>query len=354
MIWRRQVIEVGPLGHLRAPLTLIFATSALLCLAANLPAQLKTASTRSLQDFAGTWVVTFDGKNLMVLTLELANGKLSGNLGTPESFQMDQGGEFSHISPKRRDNAILEASVIEGDLQFKTGSASDSDEYVLKLTDRDHALLQMRFESKLVPDPPWKLVRVSDSEKPTVAANWDVTGYSKEILALQSELNQMVEKDQAVRKEVPILQSKMKQVDDGNYPEILRIYEQYKWPLISVVGRSAAHNYWLLVQHQDLEFQRRVLPDLQRAVEAGEASKVDYAYLYDRVMFFQGKPQHWGTQGDCKNGRAVLAPVDDPAGLEQRRKDLHLMPVSIDEYLKLLDRQCADYVNDAPPSKPQL
>jgi len=348
------VIEVGWLSHLRVPLALSSAALALLCLAANLPAQHKTTSTRSSQDFAGTWVVKFDGKNLMVLTLELANGKPSGNLSTPESFQMDQGGEFSHISPKHRDNAILEASVVEGDLQFKAGSSSDSDEYVLKLSDHDHALLQMRFESNLVPDPPWKLIRVSDSEKPTVATNWDITGYPQEILALQSELNQMVERDQAVRKEVPIRQSKMKQVDDGNYPEILRIYEKYKWPLISVVGRTAAHGYWLLVQHQDLEFQRRVLPDLQRAVEAGEASNVDYAYLYDRVMFFQGKPQHWGTQGDCKHGKAVLAPVDDPAGLEQRRKDLHLMPVSVDEYLKLLDPQCATYVNDAPPaSKPQ-
>jgi hypothetical protein len=340
--------------YLRVGLALISATLSVLCLTANAPAQVKATNTRSLQDFEGTWVVKFDGKNLIVLTLEFANDKLSGSLSRPESFQMDQGGEFSRISPKHRDETVGETSIVDGDLRFKSAFGSDSDGYVLKLSNRDHALLQIRFESNLVPDPPWKLVRVSDSEKPTVATNWDVTGYPKEIVALQSELNEMVERDQAVRKEVPMLQSKMKQVDDGNYPEILRIYENYKWPLISVVGRTAAHNYWLLVQHQDLEFQRRVLPDMQRAVDAGEASKVDYAYLYDRVMFFQGKPQRWGTQGDCKNGKAVLAPVDDPAGLEQRRKDLHLMPVSIDEYLKLLDSQCANYVNDAPsPGKPQ-
>jgi hypothetical protein len=340
--------------HLRAALVFISATLSLLCLAPNVLAQLKAANTPPLQDFAGTWVVKFDGKNLMVLTLKLANGKFSGSLSRPESFQMDQGGEFSHINPKHRDDTIAEPSVVGGDLQFKAVYGNDSDEYVLRLSDRDHALLQIKFESHLVPDPPWSLVRVSDSEEPTVATNWDVTGYPKEILALQSELDEMVKEDQAVRKEVPILQSRMKQVDDGNYPALLRIYEKYKWPLISVVGRTAAHNYWLLVQHQEPEFQRRVLPDMQRAVEADEASKVDYAYLYDRVMFFQGKPQHWGTQGDCKNGKAVLAPVDDAAGLEQRRKDLHVMPVSIDEYLKLLDPYCANYVEDAPlPTKPQ-
>jgi hypothetical protein len=344
----------GRLGYLRAGAILVCVGLSAQCLAAKVAAQIKTTNTRSSQDFAGTWVLKFDGKNLMVLTLELANGKLSGNLSTPESFQMDQGGEFSHISPKHRDRMILQASVVEGNLQFKTASGSDSDEFVLKLSGRDDALLQMRFESNLVPDPPLKLLRVSDSEKPIVATNWEATGYSKEVVALQSQLDEMVKEDQAVRNEVPVRQSTIKQVDDGNYPEILRIYEKYKWPLISVVGRTAAHNYWLLVQHRDAEFQRRVLPDLQRAVEAGEASKVDYAYLYDRVMFFQGKPQHWGTQGDCKNGKAVLAPVDDPTELEQRRKDLHLMPVSIDEYLKLLDPYCANYVNDAPSSgKPQ-
>jgi hypothetical protein len=340
--------------YLRIALAFISAALSLLCLAPNVPAQLKETDTRSSQDFAGTWVVRFDGKNLMVLTLKLANGKFSGSLSRPESFQMDQGGEFSHINPKHRDGTIAEPSAVGGDLQFKAVNGNDSDEYVLRLSDHDHALLQIKFDSNLVPDPPWKLLRVSDSEKPTVAANWDDTQYPKEILALQSELEEMVKEDQAVRKEVPMLQSKMKQVDDGNYPEILRIYEKYKWPLISVVGRTAAHNYWLLVQHQEPEFQRRVLPDMQRAFGAGEASAVDYAYLYDRVMFFQGKPQHWGTQGDCKNGKAVLAPVDDPAGLEQRRKDLHLMPVSIDEYLRLLDPQCANYVEDTPvPTKPQ-
>lgn len=340
--------------YLRVGLALISATLSVLCLTANAPAQVKAKNTRSLQDFEGTWVVKFDGKNLIVLTLEFANDKLSASLSRPESFQMDQGGEFSHISPKHLNETIGEASLVEGDLEFKAASGSDSDEYVMRLSDRDHALLQMKFESNLVPDPPWSLVRVSDSEKSSVATNWDITGYSKEILALQSSLNEMVEKDQAVRKEVPILQSRMKQVDDGNYPELLNIYEHYKWPLISVVGRTAAHNYWLLVQHQEPEFQRRVLPDMQRAVEADEASKVDYAYLYDRVMFLQGKPQHWGTQGDCKNGKAVLAPVDDTAELEQRRRELHLTPVSIDEYLKLLDPYCANYVEDAPlPTKPQ-
>jgi hypothetical protein len=339
---------VRRLGCLRVALLLVSATLSVLCLATNALAQVKAADSPTLQDYAGTWVLKVDGKNFCVLRLELANGHLTGSLATPDHFQIDQGGEFSGISSTHRDNPILEASVVEGNLQIKAGLASGSAEYVLRLTDHDHVLFQMRIGSSLT--SPWKLLRVSDSEKATVASNWDTTKYPEDIVELQSRLGEIVNEDQAVRNEVPMLGSKLRQVDESHYPEILRIYEKYKWPLISVVGRTAAHNYWLLVQHQPAEFQQRVLPDMQRAVEAGEASKIDYAYLYDRVMFQQGKPQHWGTQASCTNGKAVLAPVDDPTGLEQRRRDLQLMPVAIDEYLKVLDPFCSKFVND-PPSR---
>jgi hypothetical protein len=307
-----------------------------------------------MQDYAGTWVAKVDGKNFLILTLKLVNGRLEGNLATPEHFQIGPGGEFSHISSTHLDKPILEASLVEGDLHIKAGTASEPDEYVLRLSDNDHALFQVRIESSLIQDLTWELLRVSDSENPTVAANWDVSDYPQEIVALQSKLDEMAKEDQAVRKGGLILESKIKQVDDKNYPELLEIYEKYKWPPISIVGRAAAHNYWLLVQHQSPEFQRRVLPDMQRAMEAGEASKVDYAYLYDRVMFGEGKPQHWGTQTPCKSGKAVLAPVDDPAGLEQRRKDLQMIPADVNESLKLADAQCSNFVKDTPaPSKAQ-
>lgn len=177
--------------------------------------------------------------------------------------------------------------------------------------------------------------------------------YSPEVVALQTKLKEMAERDQEVRAQVPILASKLRTVDEGNYPELLRIHEKYGWPLISAVGKDAAHNYWLLVQHQELKFQEQVLPDMRQAADSGEASKVEYAYLYDRVMTEEGKPQHWGTQTDCKDGKAILSPVDDPEGLPQRRKDFHILPVDENEYLKLLDPVCADFKQDLPPSGTQ-
>jgi hypothetical protein len=191
--------------------------------------------------------------------------------------------------------------------------------------------------------PLGQLERVNQLDEIVVANHWVEPGpktVSKEIAALQTEINEMVDEDQTVRKTTPISWPKVEEVDQKNYPEVVRIYEKYGWPTFSLVGKEAANNYWLLVQHQKLEFQEKVLPALLRAVEAGEGSRMDYAYLYDRVMAGQGKPQHRGTQGGaCKDGKATLLPIDDAAGLDQRRRDLRLQP--IEEYKKMLDPYCA-------------
>jgi hypothetical protein len=77
---------------------------------------------------------------------------------------------------------------------------------------------------------------------------------------------------------------------------------------------------------------------MQQAMEKGEASRSDYAYLFDRVQMSLGKPQHWGSQVKCVNGLAVLYTVDDPAGLEERRRQLRLPPMR--EYMELVKPQC--------------
>ena len=69
----------------------------------------------------------------------------------------------------------------------------------------------------------------------------------------------------------------------------------------SLAGRDAAHDFWLLVQHQTPDIQRRLLPALEIAAKSGNASMADYAYLYDRVQAGLGKPQRWGNTVKCEN-----------------------------------------------------
>jgi hypothetical protein len=76
-------------------------------------------------------------------------------------------------------------------------------------------------------------------------------------------------------------------------------------------------------------------------VKAGDASMSSYAYLYDRVQLGLKQPQRWGTQTVCENGKPMLYRVEDPSGLNARRKELFMAPV--EEYLTVdyLVRFCA-------------
>ena len=69
---------------------------------------------------------------------------------------------------------------------------------------------------------------------------------------------------------------------------------------------------------------------MERAVSERQASRTDYALLYDRVMVGEGKLQRWGSQTKCVDGKAVLDPVEDPAGLDDRRQALFMQPVEQD------------------------
>jgi hypothetical protein len=82
-----------------------------------------------------------------------------------------------------------------------------------------------------------------------------------------------------------------------------------------------------------------MLAAMKSAVDASEASRRNYAYLFDRVQVLEGKQQRWGTQSQCEKGRATLYPVDDVAHLEERRSEAGLEPLA--DSLKGSDATCA-------------
>lgn len=274
-------------------------------------------------DYSGTWICQADGNTLIVLTLDSKGGALV----RPKNFHLDGDGDVSNVSPE------IVRSVIKWTRrpgEFRVGS----DRYRLTLLDRDRATLADL-------DLPWlpvELRRARPSDNLTVPSPWPEPRFSPGIVELQRRIHAMVEKDQAVRVPGRISAPEMEETDRRHSAELQRIFETYGWPAKSVIGKSAAHDYWLLVQHQPLAFQQLVLPAMERAMEKGEASRTDYAYLYDRVRMGEGKPQRWGTQAKCVNGLAVLYTVEDAAGLDARRRDLRMPPIR--DYMNVVKSQC--------------
>lgn len=119
--------------------------------------------------------------------------------------------------------------------------------------------------------------------------------------------------------------------DSLNYLRVNEILEKHGWLGPDEVTEYASRALWLVLQHADrnVQGQEKWLPVMREAVKAGKAKAPDLAYLEDRVLKNQGKPQRYGSQmyTDPATKEFVLYPVEDPANLDARRKSAGLGPI---------------------------
>jgi ADP-ribose pyrophosphatase YjhB (NUDIX family) len=151
---------------------------------------------------------------------------------------------------------------------------------------------------------------------------------------LRAELLAMLAEDQRLRQQASeadveaaaAVWPAISETDRRNTARVREIIAAHGWPGRTLVGEDGAHAAWLLVQHadHDPEFQRTCLALLAAAVEAGEATAVDHAYLTDRVAVGEDRPQRYGTQFQREGDRFVPAPIADAAQVDERRAALGL------------------------------
>jgi hypothetical protein len=165
-------------------------------------------------------------------------------------------------------------------------------------------------------------------------------------LNLQKRLLEMMEEDQAIRHkvyDVPADKAKedeqfkdMEAVDRKLTAELKEIIRKNGWPTIRLVGADASQAASLILIHSlDRDFQREMLPTLSRMVEQDEIFGSDVAYIIDKLLVSDGKPQLLGTQFYFEGDFMVMKPVEDPENLDQRRARYLLPPMK--EYIKTLE-----------------
>lgn len=118
-------------------------------------------------------------------------------------------------------------------------------------------------------------------------------------------------------------------IDEDNTAALKRIVAEHGWPGHTLVGEEAATAAWLIAQHatDDREFQERARVLLAAAVATGDADPAHLAYLTDRCLVFEDKPQIYGTQYTRPPGEELRpAPIEDPANLDVRRARVGLGP----------------------------
>ena len=122
----------------------------------------------------------------------------------------------------------------------------------------------------------------------------------------------------------------MEQVHLKNARELERMLDERGWLGKSLVGIDGAENAWLIVQHAISlpNFQRKCLRLIEKAVAEGEAEAWQAAYLEDRIRFFEGKPQRYGTQSDWnERGEMQVYALEDEEKVNDYRAQVGLEPL---------------------------
>lgn len=112
------------------------------------------------------------------------------------------------------------------------------------------------------------------------------------------------------------------------------IIKEYGWPTYTMVGKDAADGVFLVIQHDRTKYIKKYLPYLKSAAFAGEASKENYAKMYDRYLIHSGKKQVFGTQlirsgsvtkdGKHSVGELQFYPIENFERINERRAEVGL------------------------------
>ncbi len=126
----------------------------------------------------------------------------------------------------------------------------------------------------------------------------------------------------------------LRKMDKESTEYMKQVIAEFGLPTIPLVGEKASLFAWLLVQHSaDREFQKQYL-ELMKNAKKDEILAKNIAYLEDRLLVFEEKPQVYGTQvrKNKETGNWEIYPLESPDKVDALRKSVELD--SLQDYLK--------------------
>lgn len=200
----------------------------------------------------------------------------------------------------------------------------------------------LETDAELAPlrnDPAWPAFRTRAAQR----ENEQLTGINR---GLREELLSRKEQDETARGKLAgpgtpgqALIAEVARVDADNTAWLKQVVSAHGWPGKSLVSKDGAKAAWLLAQHanHDRAFQKQALILIETAVAKGEAEAADLAYLVDRLLVAEGKPQRYGTQFHVVDGKLVPHPIEDEATVDMLRAFAGLP--SLAEYKKAMQQK---------------
>lgn len=116
-----------------------------------------------------------------------------------------------------------------------------------------------------------------------------------------------------------------KTIDEENEVQLQKIIGEIGgWLKLSVFGKEATDNAWVLVQHSpNILFKKEMLTKMKELPDE-EVEKKRIAQTEDRIRIAEGKPQLYGTSFkiDLKTGEMTYDPIEDMENVNTRRASM--------------------------------
>lgn len=129
-------------------------------------------------------------------------------------------------------------------------------------------------------------------------------------------------------------------IDRANVEALLKIMPEQGWFTIGEFGAEASEAAFHIVQHSDLAFRKQVLPRLEPLAMRGEIRGADFAAMFDRVATGEGRPQRYGTQYRCEEGKLVSYPIESVEKAEELRRALKFEQSLAEAWAMQVGRPC--------------
>lgn len=158
--------------------------------------------------------------------------------------------------------------------------------------------------------------------------------------AYQAAIHAMCEEDQRLRNllddddaDKDSLYAQIIRTDSLHVVRLKQLIDQYGFPTFDNVGHPGVNEVSLIAQHSNPEFLHWFLEQARQALASENFDRNWIAYMTDRDLLFQGKPQLYGTQLQTIDGVTAFYPIEDVENLDARRRSMVLGPIS--DYMAL-------------------
>lgn len=141
----------------------------------------------------------------------------------------------------------------------------------------------------------------------------------------------------------------LRKVHHENANKLEEIIKRIGIPTIEKIGKEGYEASWLIVQHaiEHPQFMKHYRDSLIAIVRQHKTYAIHFAYLSDRINFFEGRPQEYGTQFDWDDhGEMSPYAFDSLEKVNERRKLLGLN--TLEEQMIIMRKHILD-TNQKPP-----